>query len=60
MAEAGVPLCPQPRAVVGMPAATALAPVGAPGTVIANGVTALLGAENALVPCAFVAETMNV
>ena len=28
--------------------------------VIASGITELLGAENALVPCAFVAETINV
>ena len=30
--------------------ACAVAPVGAPGTVMATGVTLLLGAENALVP----------
>src|SRR5262249_33701998 len=33
--------------------------VGAPGTVGALGVTALLGAENGLEPCALVASTTN-
>jgi hypothetical protein len=41
--------------------AVAVAPVGAPGTVaLAVGVTAVVFAENAPVPCALVARTLKV
>ena len=40
-------------------AAWAITPVGAPGTVMASGITELLGADKELLPCALVARTSN-